>query len=61
MKSIKNMKNAEKEKKTKSRKKIYIKRTAIVFTVLIILAGIFVVCTINDFDSADSSPITVPW
>lgn len=57
MKSIESMEIAEKEKKTKSRKKIYIKRTAIVFTVLIILAGIFVVCTINDFDSADSSPI----
>lgn len=51
------MENMERKKKTKSRKKIYIKRTAIVFTVLIILAGIFVVRTINDFDSADSSPI----
>lgn len=57
MKSIESMEIAEKEKKTKSRKKIYIKRTAIVFTVLIILAGIFVACTINDFDSVDSSPI----
>lgn len=54
---MESMENMKKEKKTKSRKKIYIKRTAIVFTVLIILAGMFVVRTINDFDSADSSPI----
>lgn len=47
----------EKEKKTKSRKKIYIKRTAIVFTILLIIAGIFVTKTINEFDSTDSSPI----
>ena len=54
---MKNIESMEKEKKIKSRKKIYIKRTAIAFTILLIIAGIFVTKTINEFDSTDSSPI----